>query len=288
MRFEINNFFKNAMKMASGHPSSFCPLLSGHNIIRPLEHILVTTDIVSENWKKIKAIDYSCFYRECLYHSPEHHIVRSSILLEVMPQVILMPTIGVRGGLWQETSGAARNTSARMFMPVFSNENNYNIQIMLTANFRWNICKKIQGARWNDVSEHSLTGEYFDYLQFYKKNNDLSSDAKEKIKTTLSNNKNNFKNIFLTDYYIWIKYESQGTPRLNKVVRKIMFDHCPFSAEYRDKLINNPIYQSFINKHNNKANKKYTSLNNHYQSISQKYNEELPEEISDYINFYKA
>ena len=39
--------------------------------------------------------------------------------------------------------------------------------------------------RWNDITEPSLTSEYCDYIQFYRKNHDLSAEAKEKIKNAL-------------------------------------------------------------------------------------------------------
>ena len=58
--------------------------------------------------------------------------------------------------------------------------------IKLCGEFRWELCKRIQGARWNDISEHSLTSEYFDYVQYYRKNNELSPEAKEKIKNDMN------------------------------------------------------------------------------------------------------
>ena len=35
--------------------------------------------------------------------------------------------------------------------------------------YRWEMCRKLQGVRWNDISEHSLTSEYYDYIQYYKR-----------------------------------------------------------------------------------------------------------------------
>ena len=51
--------------------------------------------------------------------------------------------------------------------------------------------------RW---PEPSLTSEYFDYMQFYKKNTELSKDAKEKLQNSLVRAKNSFREMFVRDY----------------------------------------------------------------------------------------
>ena len=112
------------------------------------------------------------------------------------------------------------------------------------------MCKRIQGARWNDLTELSLTSEYFDYIQFYRKNGDLSPETKEKIKNNLIKTKNNYKEMFVLDYMAWILYESAGSPRLNKVARTILFNYCPFPGEIRNKLGTNPIYKDILDKYN--------------------------------------
>ena len=40
----------------------------------------------------------------------------------------------------------------------------------------------IEGTAWNDIKVKSLTSEYSDYLQFYRKNRELSEERKEKLK----------------------------------------------------------------------------------------------------------
>ncbi|MBP3265573.1 MAG: cyclic nucleotide-binding domain-containing protein, partial [Clostridiales bacterium] len=115
-----------------------------------------------------------------------------------------------------------------------------------TGDFRWELCKRIQGARWNDVSDHSLTSDYFDYVQFYRKNRDLSPEIKEKIKSSLQRAKNSFKEMFIRDYTLWVMYEGNGSPRLNKVARQIMYTYCPFDSVLAAKNKVNPIYTEII------------------------------------------
>ena len=56
--------------------------------------------------------------------------------------------------------------------------------------------------------EKSLTAEYCDFIQYYRKNSDLSADAKEKIKTALSRARNSYREVFVKDYQAWIKGKS--------------------------------------------------------------------------------
>ena len=132
--------------------------------------------------------------------------------------------------MWQEIEGKKRTTPARMMCSIFHMEELTQSLIHLTGEFRWEMCKRVQGGRWNDVSEPSLTSEYCDYIQFYRRNKELSAEAKEKIKNQLGRVRNSFKEMFVTDYIMWMRYESGGSPRLNKVSRNILFSYCPFSS----------------------------------------------------------
>ena len=122
--------------------------------------------------------------------------------------------------------------------------------IRMMGEFRWEMCKRIQGGRWNDVTSHSLTSEYCDYAQFYQKNRDLSYDAKEKIKANLKKSKNNYRELFLNDYMTYMLYESTGSCRLNKVARSILFKYCPFSKAICDSLRTNSVFTDCLDRHN--------------------------------------
>ena len=83
--------------------------------------------------------------------------------------------------MWQETAGVKRDTPARFIFPVMITSELADMMLELIGRYRWEICRKILGVRWNDIREKSLTSEYCDYIQFYRKNHELSADAKEKI-----------------------------------------------------------------------------------------------------------
>ena len=133
-----------------------------------------------------------------------------------------------------------------MMLPIFYLEDLRSAVVRLTGEYRWEMCKRIQGARWNDVSERSLTSEYFDYIQFYRKNHDLSADAKERLKAALQKARGSFKEMFVRDYITYILFESTGSPRLTKPARSILFAYCPFAKQTRNALQSNPIYKDTL------------------------------------------
>lgn len=264
--FEIRNMFPSVNKITFGRVLSFCPVFSEHNVLKDLDGTLVSADKVEESFQKIRDIDFSAYYRDVIYTNPDIGIGKESVGVEVLPDIILMPNVGARGIAWQEIEGRKRTTPARMMVSIFQMEDLTNILVRLTGDFRWEMCKRIQGARWNDISEASLTSEYFDYIQFYRKNHDLSADAKDKIKLSMKKAKNSYKEMFIMDYEAWILYEGSGSPRLNKVSRNIIFTYCPFSKEIRTKLMANPLYKDTMTRYDIKLAQKI----HHYDNVFQK------------------
>lgn len=267
LQFEIQNMFPCVNKITFGRVSTFCPVFSEHNILKALPNALVSADKIETALRQIRAIDFSAYYRDMIYTNPDLGISKEYVSVEILPDVILMPNIGVRGVMWQEIEGRKRTTPSRMMVSVFQMEDLYNILIRLTADFRWEMCKRVQGARWNDVTDASLTSEYFDYIQFYKKNRELSAEAKDKVKLGMQKAKNSFKEMFIRDYESWILYEGTGSPRLNKVSRNILFTYCPFSKEVRDKLRTNPLYRETMDRYDVKLGQK----KHHFDNLFQKF-----------------
>ncbi len=265
--FELQSVFPAINKITFGRISSFCPVFSEHNILKDLDTSLVSEERVKEAFDHIRSVDFSAYYRDTIYTNTELGIAKEYIEVEVLPDIILMPNMGIRGVMWQEIEGRKRTTPSRMMVSVFQMEDLTNIFIRLTADFRWEMCKRIQGPRWNDVSEPSLTSEYFDYIQFYKKNHELSPDAKEKIKLSMQKAKNSFKEMFIRDYESWVLYEGAGSPRLNKLARAILFTYCPFSKGIRDTLKANPLYKETMERYDVKLGQKLHHYSNLFQKI---------------------
>ena len=246
--YELQNVFPQVNKVTFGRIFSYCPILLEENILKSFDDLLMTPRKILDTFNKITSIDYSAFYHEILFEDPKTNI-RESVQLDIRPDVILMPNAGTKGILWQEIEGMYRTTPGRMMISALHMENVDKTFIRMTGEFRWEMCKRTMGARWNDFASHSLTSDYCSYAQFFNKNRDLSFDAKEKIKELLKRCKNNYKEMFVRDYIVFIQNESTGSSRLNRVVRGILFQYCPFAKEICENLKGNGAFIDYLERY---------------------------------------
>lgn len=285
VRYEIQNMFTTGNRATYGKITTFCPILGEYDLINSVEKMIVTAQKIDSALDKIRAVDFSVFYREVVFSDPDKGINREMIMKEVLPNIILMPNAGTRAMMWQETAGVRRDTSARFMMPIFTAVDLDDMMIETVGRYRWEICRKIQGVHWNDIRERSLTSEYCDYLQFYRKNHELSADAKEKIKAALLRGKNNYREVFTRDYQNWIKYEAKGSFRLNKIAREILVTYCPFSRAIREDLKVNPMYQNALHRFELLNAKKVQRLNGLYDKYT-KAGGVISQELKDNMDYY--
>ena len=285
VRYEMQNMFVSGNRITYGKISTFCPILAEGDLINSIEKMIVTAQKLETAMDKVREIDFSVFYREVQFSDPDKGINREMIMKEILPDIILMPNAGTRAQMWQETAGVRRDTSARFLFPIFTAVDLDDMMIDTIGRYRWEICRKIQGVHWNDIREKSLTAEYCDYLQFYRKNHELSPEAKEKIKSALLRSRNNYREVFVKDYQSWVKYESQGSYRLNKVTREILLSYCPFAKEIRKELVTNPMYESALHRYDIMNEKKIQRI----QGVYDKYRKaggEITQELADNLDYY--
>ena len=285
IKFEIQNMFTSGNRITYGRISTFCPILGENDLINSIDKMLVTVQKLEDAINNIRKIDFSVFYREVTFSDPDKGINREMIMKEVLPNIILMPNAGTRAQMWQETAGVRRDTPARFMFPIFTAVDLDDMMIDTTGRFRWELCRKIQGVHWNDIRDKSLTAEYCDYIQFYRKNHELSTDAKEKIKSALVRGKNNYREVFVKDYQNWIKYESKGSFRLNKVSREILISYCPFAKPIREELKSNPMYQSGLHRYDVQVAKKVQRINGVYDKYV-KAGGFITTELKDNLDYY--
>ena len=286
VNFELENLFQRGCKITSGRPSVFCPVLSEHQFIKDPKDALLYPDQIIKQLDAIRAADYTVFARKNLTVLSEKENIHDFFNVEILPDIILMPVVGMRGAMWQEIVGRSRMTPARMMLPIFQLEDLEKIMIRMVGEYRWEMCKRVQGARWNDVTDPSLTSLYYDFLQFYRKNSELSTDTKEKIKTGLQKCKQNFKEYFLTDYMTYLLFECKGSPHLVKNARAILFSQCPLSAPIRQRLSTNPIYQDLLEAHGRSVADRCKKLDNLGKKLLSK-GEPIPEVMQQEVAFIK-
>ena len=276
--YELQSVFPQVNKVTFGRVFSYCPILLEENLLKPFDDLLMTPKKIIEIFEHIVTIDYSAFYHEILFEDQKANL-KENVQIDIRPDVILMPNVGVKGILWQEIEGMHRTTPGRMMISALHMENADKTFIRMTGEFRWEMCKRTMGARWNDFSSHSLTSDYCSYAQFFSKNRDLSYDAKEKIKETLKRCKNSFKEMFVRDYIVFVQNESAGSSRLNKVVRGILFQHCPFTQEICQNLQGNGAFIDYLDKYRIRK----AQYMHHLNQVLQKYQNSglpVPEEIA--------
>lgn len=286
VEFEIKNMFTSINKITYGKITTFCPILSEHDLLNAIEKMLITAEKLENALNEIRKIDYSVFYREIVFSDPDKGINYERIMKEILPDIVLMPNAGTRSIMWQETSGVKSDTPGRIMFPIFTALDLDDLMLGAVGCFRWEMCRKIQGIHWNDVRDKSLTAEYCTYIQFYRKNHDLSADAKEKIKSELQRAKNSYREVFVKDYVNWIKFESKGSFRLNKVARDILVRYCPFAKFVRNELKLNPVYQASITKFETETAKKLQRYNSVYEKYK-KAGGRITPDLKENLLFYQ-
>lgn len=286
LEFEIENVFRINNRLLSEQITTFVPILFDECCNMSLTKVQLTSYKINSAIRKIIDIDYSVFSREVIFTDPKAGIVKDYIMKDVFPDIIIFPCYGNKGTMWQEITGRKRDSAGRFIFPAFLDADEYTIMVGVIGRFRWEICRTIQGLKWNDISEHSLTSEYCDYIQFFKKNKNLSEDQKEKIKQQIKNMRNNSKEVFTKDYTEWIMWESNGGIRLNKVTRDIMAMYCPFRESSRNKLSAMPLYAEAMKRFNMQTSRKLREYEGKCGHLSRA-GIPVPEDLEKTRDFYK-
>ncbi|MEG1362469.1 MAG: cyclic nucleotide-binding domain-containing protein [Lachnospiraceae bacterium] len=285
VEFEIDNMFISTNKVTFGRVTTFCPILNECDIISSVEKMFVTEQRVNEAIDNVREVDYGLFFREVMFFDEAHGIPREYINQEVLPNVILLPNAGSKGMMWQVTGDKRNNTAARFMIPIFTIADLSDLMIENAGRYRWEMCRKVQGARWNDITDPSLTAEYSDYLQYYRKNSEISPEAKERIRNALVKGKNNYREVFVRDYENWIKYEAKGSVRLNKAAREILFRYCPFTVKVREALNDNPMYRDMFERYQILNGRKIKRLETLYERYSKNGGEITPQ-LQENMDYY--
>ncbi len=287
LNYEIKNMFQSNNRLVNGQLSIFVPILH-HDMFQqaPGSNMLDCAKI-ERSVEKFKQVDYSVFYRDVMYSRPDKGIDKIYVMKEYYPDIILMPTVGARTSMWQESSGKRRESAGRFILPLFFEDDLDSAMIKLLGRFRWELCRFLQGGSWNNIKYRSLTSEYCDYIQFYRKNHDLSEEKKEKIKQQIQKAKNNTREVFVIDYELWVRNESAGAVRLNKSARDILAQYCPFAKDVRAKLASQPMFEESMAKAERERAKNLHEIDMRIRQLSKEVKGEIPKEILDTYTYFQ-
>lgn len=283
--YEIQNLFRSNHRILFGQVSAFVPFLFTEGCSSSISRGYLSKDKINASVQRLLHIDYSVFYRESLYAKEGSVFAKEYVQEEVFPDILLLPCYGSKGVMWQELSGRRRNTKGRFLFPIFLEGELDSEMVKMFGRFRWELCRTIQGAAWNNVQLKSLTSEYCDFVQFYRKNRELSEDKKEKLKLQIQKCRNNTREVFVLDYENWIKHEAQGGLVLSKPVREILASYCPFVKEMREKISEQPMFRDAMAKFNRERGKRAKEYDLKFR-VWEKDGVEIPPEVIKTKEFY--
>lgn len=286
LEYEIHNMFSSNDRLVNGQISTFVPILYSEGISWAPQKSYLTRKKVNEVILKLLKADPTVFYREAMYRNEELGIEKEFIMKQVFPEIILLPCSGVKAIMWQEITGKRRDSQARFLLPRFFEGDPEDVMVQTLGRFRWELCRTMMGLAWNNIQVKSLTSEYCDYLQYYRKNHELSEERKEKVKAQIQKAKGSTKEAFVQDYEIWVKYEANGAVRLNKIARELLASYCPFGGETRATLRSQPIFEDAMGRFERGRSKKVYELEMHYRML-EKEKGEIPEELVQTLHYYK-
>ena len=281
--YEIENMVVSAMKITSESPLSALFILTKLNEPNKVANLLIKKEQVHRVIEDFRKKDYSLFYREVLYRISKNF--NDIIHTEVMPYVIILPTVGNKMAFWQDISGNNKRTKARFMIPIMFTGDLKKATCKALAEYRWELCRTIKGHLWSSAVDGGITGAFYDYIMTYKKNSKLSVEAKDKIRKFILNNRNDNKHIFVSYYTMWMEHESKGIMKLDSVARDFFFRHIPFSKAIRSSLEKLPTYERLINRHNHMAKGSLNTLETKYRKL-QNDRGILSQELQRHIDFY--
>jgi hypothetical protein len=278
--YEIEHRLLQTVGVCSGSTATAFPILTSMVMRMNPRNIFISKSKIKSVVKELMDIDFSVFYRETTLKLGE---ARELIQEEVLPIFVLIPSFGTKTMLWQDLDGTNRKTRGRIVVPIFFLGDIVKSMAHTFACFRWELNRTIKGGMWADPVEGGLTGIYFDYVNFYKKNSKLSRENIEIITEKFKSIRTN-RDRFADDYIQWVMYEKDGVMRLNSVLREIFYRHVPFKKELRTKLETMPAFAEIAIKNKNINSKAIQG----YERRFKKYMERegvYPEKIQEFMNF---
>lgn len=150
----------------------------------------------------------------------------------IVPNIVLIPCYGEMGICWEPFDRFNRATSrGRLAIPMYPKEPKLAV-IAALGDLRWQVAKEKAAHYW---MEEGLTGWYYQWF----------TDAKMK---------GDVRQQFIQDYILWITKESEGTQKLERDVRSILWRYTPFPQEVKDKLKNRGfVYNELCKKDHNRS-----------------------------------
>ncbi len=206
---------RQMVKMCVGRQGNHFPVLASGFLPKEVGLKYNFKPDVYERILNVEKMDLDVFNRN--FRQQTHH---------VYPYIILVPGYGNLGMCWEPYDKYNKATSkGRIAVPVFTREPETACLIAL-ADYRWQTAKELASYHWMD---EGLTGRYYEYTQEAK----LKGDVKQ---------------MFITDYLLWVTKEVNGIQKMNKDARYVFWRFVPFPQEVKEELKNKGFYYNELYK----------------------------------------
>lgn len=281
--YEVNHRVANTVSVCTGSTATAFPILTSMIMKGSPASFHVSKKKLESIVSTLRDVDFGAFYRETVAKLGE---AREVIEEEVVPNIIILPSLGTKTMLWQELEGTNRKSRGRIVVPALFMGDLLKSMAHTIACFRYELNRSIKGGQWRDPIEGGLTGIYLDYVQFYKKNSKLSIEAKEKIGEKFKSIRDD-RNRFADDYILWVMYEKDGIPKLNNVVREIFYKNIRFRKEIRQKLETMPAFSEIANRFKNVHNRDLGTFNRKFRKYADE-SGNLPDQLKKYLDYLEG
>ncbi|MGQ2872745.1 Crp/Fnr family transcriptional regulator, partial [Leptospira santarosai] len=104
LKFEFASLYEANVRLTSGSPATHFPILTKFHSQMAIDKSYVSKKILQETIRELMEIDYSVFHREVIYNNNELGITKEFIQKCVIPDFILVPSIGTKVMMWQDLS----------------------------------------------------------------------------------------------------------------------------------------------------------------------------------------
>lgn len=283
VRYEIRIIAEGLSKLLSGSRKKSLPFLCSENIQDNVLRIFQEPESIADQIQTIRNRDFTLFFRETIC---KHRFGNDLVRKDVLPNFVLYPVAGTRAMMWQELDGTRKDSAARFFMPAFFTENVEDTIITLLANFRWELSRAVAGHNWMDPVEGGLSGAYYDYITYFRKNPNLSVAHKDTLKEFVARTRSD-KDRFAEDYKSWVIHEYESKVRFNPVARDVFYRFCPFSKEIREEMAKKALYMDLETKYVNRARKDILALESRFKKF-EKAGEPVPADMQAYMEMLNA
>lgn len=278
IRYEVRNFAENLASLLAQSRRQALPILCTENLPGKVGRLFQSPAEVSMDFQQIRDRDFTLFFREVVI---KHSLGTDLIRKEVLPYLVLYPVSGNRIMMWQDLDGTRKDSAGRFFMPVFYPERRDEALITLAAQFRWELCRSVAGHNWMDPVEGGLSGAYYDYIAYYKKNPNLLPAHKQALQEFIKRTRSD-RDRFTEDYMSWALFEYENKIRLNPVARGIFHRFCPFPKDVREEMAKKPLYADLEMKYTNRTRKDILKLESRLKRF-EKTNTSVPPEMRAYM-----